>query len=208
MGTTGGSRSSAGRPAIRRKCEQTPSLDIRKLLRRGLLKAGQSYRWYWSSGADRVGSVNVLVLPDRVILSDQRTTNGGPQWAEHTVWIERVAGGYGSRRMFACPQCGQRCAIVYFGSNSVACRTCLRLAFVSESKDAIDRLWLRQRRIERRLAGLDKIWDGWSRPRGMHQTTFSRLTERIGQIQQKKDRAFAAHVLPFLKRCGEKLPDL
>lgn len=197
---TGGSRYGAGRPGWRRKCERSMPFDIRQLARHGRLTPGQSYSWQWSSGADPVGSVNVRVESDRVILSYRRNSNGEAQWTECTLWIERCAGGYGSRRMFACPRCGQRCAIVYFGSNGVACRKCLRLVYLSESGDAIDRLWRKQRKIERRLAGKADKWDGWRKPKGMHQVTFDRLREKIGRIEQKRNTAFVIHMQPFLRR--------
>lgn len=196
---TGGSRYGAGRPGWRRKCEQSMPFDIRQLARHGRLTAGQHYCWYWSSGGDRVGSVNVRVESDRVILSYQRTSNGESRQMECSLWIERCAGGYGSRRMFACPRCGQRCAIVYFGSNGFACRKCLRLVYLSESGDAIDRLWRKQRKIERRLAGKADNWGGW-KPKGMHQATFDRLMEKIGRIERKRDAAFVIHMQPFLRR--------
>lgn len=196
---TGGSRYGAGRPGWRRKCERSMPFDIRELARRDLLTPGQYYCWHWSSGTDHVGSVNVRVESDRVILLYQRNSNGESQWTECTLWIERCAGGYGSRRVFACPRCGQRCAIVYSGSNGFACRKCLRLVYLSESGDAIDRLWRKQRKIERRLAGKADNWNGW-KPKGMHQTTFYRLMEKIGRIEQKRDDAFVIHMQPFLRR--------
>lgn len=205
---SGGSRYGAGRPGWRRKCERSMPFDIRQLMRRDLLSPGQSYRWNWSSGADRVRSINVRVEADQVVLSCRHTSHGEPQWTDHTLLIQHCAGGYGSRRMFACPRCCRLCAVVYSNGSNFACRKCLKLVYLSEAEDAIGRLWRKQRKIERRLAGGDDEWNGWMKPKGMHQTTFERLTDRIGQIEQEKDRAFVADVLPFLKRCGVNLSDL
>lgn len=205
---TGGSRYGAGRPGWRRKCEQSMAFDIRQVPRRGLLKAGQNFSWYWSSGGDRVGSVSVRVEHARVILSYQRTSNGEAQQLECSLWIERCAGGYGPRQMFICPRCGKRCAVVYFGGNSFACRKCLKLVYLSEAEDAIGRLWRKQRKIERRLAGRDDDWNGWRKPKGMHQVTFDRLRKKIDQIEQEKDMAFFTHALPILRRFGLSLSGL
>lgn len=205
---TGGSRYGAGRPGWRRKCEQSMAFDIRQIARRGLLDAGNCFAWHWSSGGDPVGSVSVRVESDRVILSYQRTSDGESQQVECGLWMERCNGGYGSRRMFVCPRCGKRCAVVYFAGNYFACRKCLRLAYLSEAEDSMSRLWRKQRRIERRLAGEAGEWDGWRKPKGMHQVTFDRLRGKIDQIEQAKDRAFVAHMSPLLMRLGLNLSDL
>jgi len=150
----------------------------------------------------------VQVDENRVLLTYSRTFNGAAQSGQSALWLDSCAGGYGSRRMFACPRCGRRCQVVYFGGNGFACRKCLKLVYLSEAKDAVDRLWQKQRKIERRLAGGDDKWNGWRKPKGMHQVTFDRLREMIGQIEQAKDMAFVIHMQPFLRRCGMKLSDL
>jgi hypothetical protein len=202
---TGGERYGAGRPGWRRKCEYSLPLDIRQLVKRKLLMPGLTYGWNWSSGTEPAGSVGVRVESDRVILSYQRTGTGKSQ--QSSLWLDRCAGGYGARRMFACPWCGKRIAIVYFGAGGFACRSCLRLAYASEAESTMDRLWRKQRKIERRLAGGAGDWDGW-KPKGMHQTTFDRLTEKIDQIEQDKDVVFAVQFAPLMRRLGLSVFDL
>jgi hypothetical protein len=186
----GGSRIGAGRPGWRRKCEQSMAFDIREVVRRGLLKLGQRFSWHWQSSGDCIGSMSVRVGSDHVTLSFRRIEHDASREIDSTLWIEPCAGHYGSRRMFVCPRCGMRCAIVYFGSGTCACRRCLRLGYASEAENAIGRLWRKQGKLERRLAAGADEWNGW-KPKGMHWTTFDRLAAKIEQIERQKHRGFA-----------------
>ena len=67
--------------------------------------------------------------------------------------------------MFRCPRCGDRCVVVYFGGGTFACRKCMRLGYASEAETMIGRLWRKQKKIERRLAGGADEWDG-AKPNG------------------------------------------
>src|SRR3569623_1860609 len=93
------------------------------------------------------------------------------------------------RAWFRCPQCWRRCAVVYFGApgGRYACRKCLRLAYMSEAEGAMDRLWRKQRKLERPLG------DEYEKPKGMHWRTYERLTERINDIEQEKDSLFVVY---------------
>lgn len=172
-------------------------LDIRQLARRDLMKPGIWYGWHWSSDGERVGSISFSTVgyPDSLKLSYQWTPHGGEaRNVECRLLLARVAGGFGSRPMFLCPDCRRCCAVVYFGGWRFACRKCLNLAYASEAEDGMGRLWRRQLKIERRLSGGGGEWDGWSRPKGMHARTFERLRERIFKIEQAKDALLAMHL--------------
>jgi hypothetical protein len=78
-----------------------------------------------------------------------------------------------------------------------ACRHCSKLAYTSQSEDVTSRLWRKQRKIERRLAGGAGDWNGWRKPKGMHQTTFDRLRASIADIEREKDKAFIAMAMGF-----------
>lgn len=196
---TGGSRYGAGRPGWRRKCEQSMPFDIRKVARCGRLTPGQYYSWHWSSDGERVGSVSVRTEVDRVIVSYHRTRNGQTHPFECALLIQRSAGGYGSRPVFTCPSCRKRCAVVYFGGNAFACRTCLKLVYASEAEDLMGRLWRKQRKIESRLLDGD---DCYQKPKGMHWRTFNRLADEIDEIEQQKDIACFSSLAPLLMRSG------
>lgn len=179
--------------------------DIRKVARSGRLTPGQHFSWHWTSDGERVGSISVRSETDRMVLSYQRTYNGESQQVECRLWLAACAGGYGSRPMFRCPCCARRCAVVYFGGNTFACRKCLRLVYLSEAEDAMGRLWRKQRKIEARLLDGDSCYQ---KPKGMHWRTFNRLADKIDEIEQQKDMACFAHLAPLLMRSGFNLADI
>jgi hypothetical protein len=181
------------------------AFDIRQLARKGLLRPGNSFPYSWHSGGDLVGSISVQVDHDRVNLSYQRTINGEAQQVKCGLWITACPGGFGPRKMFLCPCCGKRCAVVYFGGNAFACRKCLKLVYLSEGEDAMGRLWRKQQKIESRLLDGDSHYQ---RPKGMHWRTFNRLADKIDAIEQQKDVVCFAHLAPLLMRSGLKLSDL
>jgi hypothetical protein len=185
---TGGSRYGAGRPGWRRKCEQKLSFDIRRLQRKGCLAPGQYFSWSWSRGDEPAGSVSVTTSDQAVTLNYSWTPYG--QESRNITCrlsLTRTPCHYGNTRpWFICPDCGRRCAVVYGLSRrgNFACRACQRLAYSSEAEAPMDRLWRKQSRLEARL-----IEDG-DRPTRMHQRTFERLWERIGEIEEQRDTLF------------------
>lgn len=205
---TGGMRFGAGRPGWKRKAEQSMAFDVRQIARKGLLKPGV-FSWHWTSNyGERVGSVGVRVADDgrRVTLAYQWTPyNSEPRSVHCTLWIERTRCNYGgSRPWFLCPSCGRRCAVVYFGApgGCYACRSCLRVAYLSQSEDEMGRLWRRQRKIERKLAGGPEQWGGWQKPKGMHQKTYDRLCAQLWGFEKRKDEVFSVQAASLLRRLG------
>lgn len=209
---TGGMRWGAGRPGWKRKAEQSMAFDVRQIARKGLLRPG-AFSWHWSRDGESVGSVGVRVAgdPERVSLSYQWTPyNSEPRTVECSLWIVRTPCNYGgSRPWFRCPSCGRRCGVVYYGApgGCFACRHCVRVSYFSQCDDVMGRLWRRQRKVERKLAGGAGEWNGWQKPKGMHQNTFDRLVELVNVIEQEKDAQFAAKMLPLLARLGLRLSD-
>lgn len=203
----GGMRLGAGRPGWKRKAEQSLAFDVRQIAKRGLLKPG-AFSWHWSSNGENVGSVGVRVTdgPERVSLIYQWTPyNSAPRHVDCTLRIERTPCYYGGTRpWFLCPSCGRRCAVVYFGApgGRYACRRCARVAYLSQCEDEMGRLWRRQRRIERRLAGNAGEWNGWEKPKGMHRRTFDRLANQVLELEARRDQVFAVQAGALLKRLG------
>jgi hypothetical protein len=181
------------------------AFDVRQIARRGLLRAG-AFSWHWSSDGEQVGSVAVRVADDaqRVILTYQWTPyNGEPRHVECSLWIERTPCNYGGGRpWFLCPSCGRRCAIVYFGApgGRYACRHCVRVGYHSQCEDETGQLWLKQRKIERRLAGGAGDWNGWQKPKGMHQQTFDRLRGQIWELEIRRDELIAVLTASLWRR--------
>jgi hypothetical protein len=205
---SGGMRWGAGRPGWKRKAEQSMAFDVRQIARKGLLKPG-AFSWHWSNNyEEHVGSVGVRVAGDtgRVVLSYQWTPyNSEPRQVECSLWIERTPCNYGGvRPWFLCPSCGRRCAVVYFGAPSgrYACRHCVRVAYLSQCDDEMGRLWRKQRKIERQLAGGAGEWNRWQKPKGMHQQTFDRLRKQIWELEIRRDEVFEVQATSLLRRLG------
>ena len=203
---TGGSRYGAGRPGWRRKCEQKNWLDIRQLHRRGRLTAGQYYSWSWSRGDEPAGSISIRTAHDYLQLIYSWTPyNSDPQSMDYQVWIERTPCNYGGTRpWFRCPRCQRQCAVIYgvASDGHFGCRHCMRLAYSSEAEGSLDRLWRKQRKLERHLI------EGEITPKGMHSRTYERIIDRINCVEEQKDVCFFAQLAPFMLRTGMRPEDL
>lgn len=206
----GESRWGAGRPGSKRKAEQSLAFDVRKVARNGLLKPG-AFAWQWTSNyGEKMGSIGVRVFDDaqRLTLTYQWSPHGSePRSVECSLWITRTTCNYGGTRPWLlCPTCGRRCAVVYFGAlgGRYACRRCSRIAYLSQCEDETGRLWRKQHKIERKLAGSASKWDGWQKPKGMHQQTFDRLRNQIWEIEMRKDELLETLIASLLQRIGGK----
>lgn len=195
----GGHRWNAGRPATRSngKTSDALSLDVRWLHRMNMLAVRGEYRLTWKHA-----SAGICTYADAVALT-YRFRAGGETWQDVSQRIPLTTTACtfgGARQWFCCPRCGRRVAILYL-LGWPACRSCNRLAYPSQSEDAIGRGWLRQRRIERRLAGGAGEWNH-RRPKGMRRATFDRLRNLLWDIEEERDLLIAAYaarlgVLPF-----------
>ncbi|PLC51433.1 hypothetical protein CR159_04240 [Pollutimonas subterranea] len=161
-------------------------MDVRRLQRDGLLKDNTAYSWYWK---DASGTVMAAI--------DVRALRGGVQFDyrlndEHEVsecvQTTTTACNYGGERIwFVCPCCDRRCAIVYL-SRQVACRTCQKFRYPSQSEDETDATWREQRILEEKLGGSGY----WKKPKGMHQVTFNRMHSRIIALESKRVQLLGA----------------
>lgn len=201
----GGWRWNAGRPGWKRKAEQSLRLDVRDLQRCGRLKPGTAFSWHWSYGDEPAGSIGIGVEAGRVVLRYVWTPQGGAATPiECPIPLIETPCHYGGTRLwFACPCCGRRCAVVYFGGRVYACRKCLNVAYASQSEDQTNRLWRKQRKIERKLSGGAGEWNRWQKPKGMHQATFDRLREQVYECEAARDEIlcqYATRIFPHLRK--------
>lgn len=106
----------------------------------------------------------------------------------------------GQRQWFACPNCHRRVAVLFLRVNRFFCRRCNRIAYGSQSDDALGRTWRKQAKIERRLG------ENWQRPNGMHQATYTKLLATILDCEERRD---AALIMAFGRLFpGRKIGDL
>lgn len=88
-------------------------------------------------------------------------------------------GGY--RHWFIC-DCGKRAGVLYF-RHKWACRHCIGLPYQSQLNQPFDRLNERLNRIRGRLGWVRGVANGkGEKPKGMHQRTFTRLSEQHEKI--------------------------
>ena len=183
----GGMRFGAGRPGWNVKAEHCRSIDVRRVERENLLRAGVTTAWAWtdSETGERLASIGFSVTDDAVLLF--YNLNDKP--TRQTVPLERTPCHYGgSRPWFNCPRCRRRVAVLYLRASGFACRHCQRVTYASQSDDALGRTWRRQAKLEARLG------EHWRRPKGMHHRTRERLLEGIFECEGAREDALASYL--------------
>lgn len=156
------------------------SIDVRRWKRDGLLNPHQSFQWRWLRNDEVVGSINVRTEQCRVMLS-YRQRSWGDEWQDEQYpvnleWTDCHLGG--KRPWFLCPArgCWRRVAILY-GGRIFACRRCYDLSYPSQRESWGDRAARRADRIREKLDWEPGILNGeGDKPKGMHWSTFNRLT--------------------------------
>jgi len=93
-----------------------------------------------------------------------------------------------------CPILDERVAVLYLRARRFACQHCQRIAYGSQSDDALGRTWLKQQRIEAKLG------DGWQRPKGMHRSTHARLMAILWDCEDRRDAALGDHRAALFRR--------
>ncbi|QBQ56115.1 hypothetical protein [Nitrosococcus wardiae] len=156
------------------------AIDVRLWKKEGLLNPHQLFGWQWSRNGKCVASIQMRTEPDRVILT-YRHRSYGQDWKDESYpvfldWTSCHLGG--QRPWFLCPawNCGRRVAILY-GGGIFACRHCYQLAYPSQRESPDDRAARRANKIREKLGWEPGILNGrgW-KPKGMHWSTFERLT--------------------------------
>jgi hypothetical protein len=158
------------------------SIDVRRWSRDGLLRPHQVFDWQWSRHGEVAASIRVWTESDRVFLGyRRRRRSGGADWWDdsYPVYLDRTPCNIGGQRpwlLFPARGCGRRVAILYGGA-IFACRHCYQLAYPSQRETYDDRATRRADRIRKKLGWKLGIFNanGW-KPKGMHWSTFERLT--------------------------------
>ena len=190
---TGGMRNGAGRPAQHVKAEHCKRLDVRRWHREGVLQPGSFGSWTWSDSAtgESRGSIGYSVGDGYVNLN--YSINDKP--SNQQIAVARTHCNYGGARpWFVCPVRGERVAVLFLRAGRFACRHCQRIAYASQSEDALSRAWRKQAKIETQL-GPD-----WARPKGMHHSTRERLLTVIWDCEERRDVALTHRMAALLRR--------
>lgn len=155
------------------------ALDVRWLLRNGLLTPGRWGTTSWSRNGNTIASIQVRAEADHVVLYYRNRSQGDDwqamQYPVHLEWTDCHLGG--RRVWFRCPVkgCGRRVAILYSGA-IFACRHCHRLAYASQREAGHERAVRKADRLRDKLGWEPGILNGSGlKPVGMHWRTFERL---------------------------------
>jgi hypothetical protein len=181
----GGSRYGAGRPGRHVKAEHCRRIDARRWQREGMLQPGRCGGWVWTDvdTGKQTASIGYSTEPGAVVLNYRLNDQPIRQWLPILTTPCHFGG---QRQWFACPRCARRVAVLFLRANGFFCRQCNRIAYGSQSDDALDRIWRKQRKIEGRLG------EYWQRPKGMHQTTYAKLMATIIDCEERRDAALVA----------------
>jgi len=156
-----------------------PALDIRSWRKEQLEAVGNRYRLDWLYRDIVVGTVEIEIKPNRLVLSDCCFGNTD-LWAGQSLEIDlnwTACHFGGARPWFTCPVpgCNRRAGLLYL-SGVFACRHCHKLAYRSQRQTEYQRAISRTQQLRKKLgwpAGI--LMPCGSRPKGMHETTFRKL---------------------------------
>ncbi len=174
-------------------------LDIRRLVKQGVLEQRFPVGWQWTRNNEPYADIQIHPDEDRLVLKYRHRRHGG-EWKseEHSVLIDESPCHFGgARKWFLCPArgCGRRVAVLYSGG-IFACRQCHQLSYESQRERLHDRALSRAQKLHVRLGGSGAVADGLPpKPNGMHWKTYERLANRF----DGEERAMNIATLRFLR---------
>ena len=206
MGGFGSGRPSGyGRDTV----EGCRSIDVNRLHREGCLRPGWSGGWKWTRDGEKVASITMRAVEDRLHIS-YRVRIGGGDWedVEETICIVRVPCRFGGTRPYIiCPgvvngiPCGRRVVKLHGQGRCFLCRHCYRLAHASQSEGMWDRALRRANKIRMRVGGEPGMAPPFPpRPKGMWRRTYERLREEVYEAERFADEAFLIRAEKLLNR--------
>jgi hypothetical protein len=174
MGGSGSGRRSSygGKP----ETADSMPLDLRVIARRGLLIPGNRFSWHWRVNGQESAGITIAVEDGALVLSYRRRRAGDA--VDQRVYLQSSPCHLGgSREWFTCPCCARRVVVLYAPGQYFACRQCGGLAYATQKKGVGDRASSKANKIRRRLGWSEGILnDAGSKPKGMHWSTYRRLT--------------------------------
>ena len=110
--------------------------------------------------------------------------DGAPVFPQK-IEIASMPCNYGGFRYFGvCPCCQKRVSTLYLFRDSLECRTCLNLCYRSQNRTLSDRLYSKEKEIEKRLEeGL------WTRPKWMREKTIEKLRKEFFLTEEREQIA-------------------
>lgn len=108
------------------------------------------------------------------------------QTYQYSIKIDRTACHYGGyRHWWLCPKCNRRVGVLYCAGIYV-CRHCIGALYQTQTQGNYDRLFTKVHKIRMRLGWRAGIAHGHgTKPKGMHQSTYTRLKWQHDKIVDK-----------------------
>ncbi len=217
MGGLGSGRWSEG--TAKEVVDYYRQIDVRKWHREGLLVPGTRFTLAWLDGNDReIRSIRVCVYEEEVSLTyDTLWEDGEWRTISLPIPLARTPCRYGGARVwFLCPgdddeePCDRRAAILYDLGPYLLCRRCCGLAYQSQRESRSARLTRKANKLYKRLGGQGRPYEPTpTRPKGMHEETYTRLlvqaqkAQRAAWIERAKEmRALEKRIEEHEKRTG------
>ena len=185
--------------------EATLRIDMRALRRRGFVKPGcvMSGLWRWSQSGEASGSVALAVELDGPdaggILRLNYAQDGVPRCDRVSI-IAALCRYGGHRFYFLCPVRDARCEVLSFAHGRWASRQAQKLAYFSQSEDALGRLHRARAKAEARAFGMD----GHAAPRGANR---KRLFARWEALEDATDELFTSEAVRRFGHLGLRFPE-
>lgn len=186
--------------------EDVSSVDIRWLHRQSNVMNPGKRIVKWSRCGVTTGSIALEKTASGLVFSYRLMPFGkdavNVQCFVTLLWSDTQFGG--RRPWFCCPRCGRRSAILFI-SATVACRKCLGIRHRSQNERASDRAIRRIDFLRDKLRWEPGFLNGsqW-RPKGMHWSTYARLT---GEYEILTDFVYAAVAVRFGFDLATELPE-
>lgn len=176
----------SGRKSGRETTEDYRQFDVRKLTR-DHFRPGMLFTWKWSSRRGDA-SIGFTSEANRIVVDYRHKANGeGWESLKYPIYLDRTRCHLGGERTwFLCPRvgCGRRVAILYVG-RYLLCRKCRSLAYQCQRESPLNRSLSRAQKALDRFPNSICLADGlpW-KPKGMHWTTYGRLSRRFRHVEQ------------------------
>ena len=149
----------------------------------------------WSNG----NQVGVTYNPEGMRLSFAAEGRSYDQQI-NAAYTPCTYGGKG--RLWMMCTCGGRTNKLYFYRMQFVCRKCTGLAYRSQALSPTDRGTNAVRRIQSKLdpKGEYEILDVPDRPKGMHLSTYDKVTDKLVEVMEKREAAFDVHLVKVMQR--------
>lgn len=139
---------------------------------------------------------------EEVIFYYAITKNGNSKSYRYSVNIDYTQCNYGNERpWFICPHCGKRVGKLYLRYGYFRCRSCQDLNYSIQQEDKWDRMMEsvdhKIFKVQEKLKtkkDIDNIYC-IEKPKGMHWRTYTKLTQKLGELSNLRNGVFSGIVM-------------